>query len=123
MFTRRRPGAGRRDSSTWYTVGRDTLNNFGQLDDGVLPGGMQLHQVGLPRRRQLRRPALEFALRPGDRHTLAGPHPQQVDLELGERGQDGEEQLAHRIARHTVTPSSTGGATSSRLGSSGRRNT
>ena len=41
--------------------------------------------------------ALQLALGPRDRHPLAGAHPNQVDLELGERGQNIEEQLPHRV--------------------------
>ncbi len=34
---------------------------------------------------------------PRDGHPLAGSHPDQVDLELGEGGEDVEEQLPHRV--------------------------
>jgi len=33
------------------------------------------------------------------RHAFAGAKPQQIDLELGERGQDVEEHLAHPVGR------------------------
>jgi hypothetical protein len=35
----------------------------------------------------------QFALRLGDGHPLTGAHPNQVDLELGERREDVEEHL------------------------------
>jgi hypothetical protein len=41
--------------------------------------------------------ALEFPVGAGDRHPFAGAHPQQVDLEFGEGGEDVEERLAHRV--------------------------
>jgi hypothetical protein len=43
--------------------------------------------------------ATQLALRAGDRHALAGAHPQQVDLkELGEGDQDVEEHFPDRSA-------------------------
>ena len=42
--------------------------------------------------------AAQPALRPRDRHALPGPHPQQIDLELGEDGEDVEEHLPHRVS-------------------------
>jgi len=43
---------------------------------------------GLPR---------SLPLAQGHGHAFPGPHPQQVDLELGEGGEDVEEHLAHRV--------------------------
>jgi hypothetical protein len=53
-------------------------------------------QHALLHRRQLRLTAPQLALGPGDGHSFTGAHPDQVDLELGERGEDVEEQLPHR---------------------------
>jgi hypothetical protein len=46
---------------------------------------------------ELRLFAAELALGPGHGHAFAGTHAEQVDLELGERGEDIEEHLPHRI--------------------------
>jgi hypothetical protein len=48
---------------------------------------------------ELRRFAPELAIRARYGHPLPGAHPQQVDLELGERREDVEEALTHRIVR------------------------
>jgi len=48
--------------------------------------------------------AAQLAFGAGDGHALAGPHPQQVDFELGEGGQDVEEHLAHRVGRVVDLP-------------------
>ena len=40
-----------------------------------------------------------FTLRAGDGHPLAGTHADQIALEFGERGEDVEEHLPHRIGR------------------------
>jgi hypothetical protein len=74
------------------------VEQFGQLDDGVLARLVQLNQVRLLPGGQFGLSA-EFALGFGDSHALAGAHTQQVDLELGEGGQDVEEHLAHRVGR------------------------
>jgi hypothetical protein len=54
-------------------------------------------EFALLHRRQLRLTALQLALGPRDGHPFTGAHPDQVHLELGERGEDVEEQLAHRV--------------------------
>jgi hypothetical protein len=46
---------------------------------------------------ELGRLAAQFAAGAGDGHAFAGAHPQQVDLELGEGGQDVEEHRAHGV--------------------------
>ena len=43
--------------------------------------------------------AAKLSLRAGDGHPLAGTHADQVALELGERGEDVEEHLPHRVGR------------------------
>jgi hypothetical protein len=43
--------------------------------------------------------APEPAFGSGDGHAFAGAHPQQVDFEVGEGGEDVEEHLAHRVGR------------------------
>ena len=40
----------------------------------------------------------------GDGHTLAGAHADEIGFELGEGGEDIEEQLPHRIARVVERP-------------------
>jgi hypothetical protein len=56
-------------------------------------------QLALLHRRQLRLTALELALRSRNGHPFTGAHPNQVHLELGERGENVEEQLPHRVIR------------------------
>jgi len=56
-------------------------------------------QLTLLLHRQLWLPPLQLALRPSNSHPLTCTHPDQVNLELGERGQDIEEHLAHRVIR------------------------
>ena len=63
----------------------------------VLPGADEVQDVDALASAQFGRLAFELAVGAGDRHPLAGAHPQQVNLEFGERGQDVEEHPAHRI--------------------------
>jgi hypothetical protein len=65
----------------------------------VLAGGVLLDEVGLLTGGECRLLAAELALGTGDGHALASLHPQQIDLELGEGGQDVEEHLGHRVGR------------------------
>nr|WP_245547189.1 hypothetical protein [Nocardia brevicatena] len=51
--------------------------------------------MGLPAGGQFWLFAPQFALGFGNGHTFAGAHTQQVDLELGDGGQDVEKHLAH----------------------------
>ena len=48
---------------------------------------------------QFRLLAAQFPLGAGDGHALAGAHADEIGFELGEGGEDIEEQLSHRIAR------------------------
>ena len=56
-------------------------------------------QFSLLFRRELRLPTLQLALGSCHCHALAGAHAEQIDLELGEGGEDVEEHLAHRVVR------------------------
>jgi len=60
----------------------------------LLTTGVQLDQVGLLTDGQLGWLPAQLPAGSGHGHPFTGAHPQQVDLELGERGQDVEEQLA-----------------------------
>src|SRR5664279_4373164 len=75
------------------------VEQFGQVGDGVVAGGAHAAQFGLLLRRQFGLSALQPTSGPSDGHAFAGAHPEQVDLELGEGGQDVEEHLAHRVGR------------------------
>ena len=48
--------------------------------------------------------AAQFPLGAGDGHALAGAHADEIGFELGEGGEDIEEQLSHRIARVVERP-------------------
>src|SRR6266567_1545789 len=61
-------------------------------------GGAHAPQLGLLLGREFWLLTAQPALRPRDRHALPGPHPQQIDLELGEGGEDVEEHLPHRVS-------------------------
>jgi hypothetical protein len=64
----------------------------------VVTGGAHAPQLGLLLGREFWLLAAQPALRPRDRHALPGPHPQQIDLELGEGGEGVEEHLPHRVS-------------------------
>ena len=70
----------------------------------ILTGAGHPRQFALLPGGQFRLFTAQLALRAGDGHALAGAHPQQVDLELGEGGQDVEEHLAHRVGRVVDLP-------------------
>ena len=53
---------------------------------------------------QFRLLAAQFPLGAGDGHALAGAHADEIGFELGEGGEDIEEQLSHRIARVVERP-------------------
>ena len=48
--------------------------------------------------------AAQFPPGAGDGHALAGAHADEIGFELGEGGEDIEEQLSHRIARVVERP-------------------
>ena len=48
--------------------------------------------------------AAQFPLGASDGHALAGAHAAEIDFELGEGGEDIEEQLSHGIARVVERP-------------------
>jgi hypothetical protein len=65
----------------------------------VFASAVQPGEVDLPPGEQLRLHSPQPALGPRDGHALAGTHPQQVDPELGEGGQDDDKHLPHRVGR------------------------
>jgi hypothetical protein len=65
----------------------------------VFAGLVQGYEVRFLLHAQLGRLASQPTLGLGDLHTLAGSHPGQVRLELGDHRQGGEQQLAHRVGR------------------------
>ena len=65
----------------------------------MLTGAVELDQVRLLRRAELGRLAAQAALGLGDFHALAGAHPDQVRLELGDHRQHVEQQPPDRVGR------------------------
>jgi hypothetical protein len=87
-------------SRTRYTVGRDTSNSSASSNSSAMlcsPAACSFTRCACRWRRQLRRPTFELSLGSGHGRALAGTHPQQVDLEFGERGEDVEEHFAHGV--------------------------
>src|SRR6266567_7266759 len=85
------PGNGAVDS------GAGDGEEFRQIVDRVLAGLVHPPQLFVLFVRKLGALAPQLPLGAGHRHAFAGPQTDEVDLELGEGGQDVEEHLPHRI--------------------------
>ena len=77
-------------------------SRLGEIADGILAGGMYAAEFPLLSVGQFG--LLAAQLPPGDGHALAGVHADESGFELGEGGEDIEEQLSHGIARIVERP-------------------
>ena len=80
-------------------------DQLGEIADGILARGMHASEFLLLSVGQFGLLAAQFPLCAGDGHALAGAHADEIGLELGEGGEDIEEQLSHGIARVVDRPS------------------
>ena len=77
---------------------------FGEIADGILAGGMHAAEFPLLSVGKFGLFAARFPLGVGDGHALAGAHADEIGLELGEGGEGIEEHLSHGIARVVERP-------------------
>ena len=77
---------------------RLTREQLGELGDRVVSVPNELEDVDALAGAGLGLFAFELAVGAGDRHPFAGAHPQQVDFELGEGGEDIEDPPADNRA-------------------------
>ena len=66
---------------------------FGEIADGILAGGMPAAEFPLRSVGQFGLLAAQFPFGAGDGHALAGAPADEIGFELGEGGEDIEEQL------------------------------
>jgi len=80
-----------------YTVERATVNSSASSRGGVATGLPQRHEQGFLLATELGLLAAEPSFGFGDGHPFTGTGPGEVGLELGDHGQDGEQQPADGV--------------------------